>query len=74
NACKKVNGLDTLEFVLNKLKTRYKPTGSAIFQELNRRYHELTFTNCTGINHFASQLRKARAEFLELDSDCARGR
>ncbi|KAF1981047.1 hypothetical protein K402DRAFT_343196, partial [Aulographum hederae CBS 113979] len=73
NARKEVNGLDTLETVLNKLKTRYKPTGSAIFQELDRRYHELTLADCTGVNHFASQLRKARAELLELDSDCAVG-
>jgi hypothetical protein len=46
---------------------------SAIFQQLDRRYHDLTLAECKGVSDFAEQLQEARNELLELDETCLIG-
>ena len=56
-----------------KLQKRFRPTGSAVFQQLDRRYHELSLIECKGVSDFAEKLREARTELLELDPTCEIG-
>jgi hypothetical protein len=55
-----------LEKVFAKLQKRFRPTGSAVFQQLDRRYHELSLDECKGVSDFAEKLREARTELLDL--------
>jgi len=59
--------------VFAKLQKRFRPTGSAVFQQIDRRYHELSFDECKGVSDFAEKLREARTELLELDATCEIG-
>lgn len=52
---------------MDKLYQEYKPAGSAIFQDLDRRYTTLTLGDCTDIGDFAKQLRELHEELLQLD-------
>jgi hypothetical protein len=73
NAREEVKGATVLENLFTGLQKRFRPTGSAVFQHLDRRYHELSLDGCSGISDFAEKLREARTELLELDSTCTIG-
>ena len=73
NAREEVKDKSVLDEVFLGLKKRFRPTGSAIFQHLDRRYHELTLAECKGVSDFAENLREARNELLELDKTCVIG-
>src|SRR5947207_14613061 len=73
NAREEVKDKAVLDEMFLGLKKRFRPTGSAIFQHLDRRYHELTLAECKGVSDFAENLREARNELLELDKTCVIG-
>ncbi|KAM6514095.1 hypothetical protein FALCPG4_18898 [Fusarium falciforme] len=66
-------GIPTAQGMINHLETRYRPVGSAIFQELDRRYQELTLDSCDSVMEYANKLRQVRAELLEMDEICQIG-
>ncbi|RYC80069.1 hypothetical protein BFJ63_vAg17046 [Fusarium oxysporum f. sp. narcissi] len=66
-------GISTAQGMINHLETRYRPVGSAIFQELDRRYQELTLESCDSVMEYANKLRQVRAELLEMDETCQIG-
>ncbi|KAI8416700.1 hypothetical protein FOFC_03013 [Fusarium oxysporum] len=66
-------GISTAQGMINHLETRYRPVGSAIFQELDRRYQELTLESCDSVMEYANKLRQVRAELLEMDDTCQIG-
>jgi hypothetical protein len=66
-------GILTAQGMINHLETRYRPVGSAIFQELDRRYQELTLDSCDSVMEYANKLRQVRAELLEMDEICKIG-
>ncbi|KAL5583887.1 hypothetical protein FOVSG1_015394 [Fusarium oxysporum f. sp. vasinfectum] len=51
-------GISTAQGMINHLETRYRPVGSAIFQELDRRYQELTLESCDSVMEYANKLRQ----------------
>lgn len=55
------------EDCLQAIKQRFLPRGSAIFQQLDRNYSQLTLDQCKDVSDFAARLRKARNEIHELD-------
>lgn len=59
--------------MINLLESRYRPAGSAIFQELDRKYQQLNLDSCDSVMQFAEKLRQARAELLEMDRTCQIG-
>jgi hypothetical protein len=63
-----------LEDCLQAIKQRFLPRGSAIFQQLDRNYSQLTLDQCKDVSDFAARLRKARNEIHELDEDCRIGK
>ena len=73
NTRESVKLLATIVTILNIIKLRFRPTGSAVFVSLDRKYHELTLADCTGVMDYAEKLRKAKNELLELDSSCKIG-
>jgi hypothetical protein len=73
NAREEVKDKAVLDQLLLGLEKRFRPTGSAIFQQLDRRYHDLMLAECRGVSDFAEQLQEARNELLELDETCLIG-
>lgn len=73
NARSAVEDLTTVSTILDKVKTRFRPTGSAVFSSLDRRYQELTLSDCENVMDFAEKLRQARNELLKLDATCKIG-
>jgi gag-polypeptide of LTR copia-type len=73
NARDEIKGKTVLNDVLLALQKRYRPTGSAIFQQLDHRYYDLTLADCKNVSDFAEKLREARNELLELDATCLIG-
>ncbi|KAM4064271.1 GAG-pre-integrase domain-containing protein [Hirsutella rhossiliensis] len=65
--------LDRQTRILQAIEARYKPSGSACFQELDKKYMDLTLDVCTDVMDFAEKLRQARSELLELDVSCQIG-
>ncbi|KAM4064117.1 hypothetical protein HRG_007142 [Hirsutella rhossiliensis] len=57
-----------LHIVLETIEEHYKPTGSANYQELDRKYHELSLENCKGVMNFASRLQEANNQLLGINS------
>ncbi|XP_044717342.1 reverse transcriptase (RNA-dependent DNA polymerase) domain-containing protein [Hirsutella rhossiliensis] len=68
-----VKHLETAAQILQAIEARYKPSGSACFQELDKKYMDLTLDVCTDVMDFAEKLRQARSELLELDVSCQIG-
>ncbi|KAL5603949.1 hypothetical protein FOVSG1_006699 [Fusarium oxysporum f. sp. vasinfectum] len=66
-------GIPTAQGMISHLETRYRPVGSAIFQELDRRFQELTLDSCDSVMEYANKLRQVRAELLEMDEICQIG-
>ncbi|KAI8402292.1 hypothetical protein FOFC_17599 [Fusarium oxysporum] len=66
-------GILTAQGMMSHLETRYRPVGSAIFQELDRRFQELTLDSCDSVMEYANKLRQVRAELLEMDEICQIG-
>jgi hypothetical protein len=66
-------GILTAQGMMSHLESRYRPVGSAIFQELDRRYQELTLESCDSVMEYANKLRQLRAELLEMDDTCQIG-
>ncbi|KAH7460549.1 Retrovirus-related Pol polyprotein from transposon TNT 1-94 [Fusarium oxysporum f. sp. matthiolae] len=66
-------GISTAQGMIRHLETRYRPVGNAIFQELDRRYQELTLESCDSVMEYANKLRQVRAELLEMDDTCQVG-
>lgn len=73
NARESIKSLTTVATILTKIESRFRPTGSAVFISLDREYHELTLSHCTGVMDYAERLRKAKNELLELDASCKIG-
>lgn len=73
NAREEVKGTTVLEKLFAGLQKRFRPTGSAVFQQLDCCYHELSLGGYSGVSDFAEKLREARTELLELDSTCTIG-
>jgi hypothetical protein len=73
NARDEIKGKTVLNDVFLTLQRRYRPTGSAIFQQLDRRYYDLTLADCKNVSDFAEKLREARNELLDLDDTCLIG-
>jgi hypothetical protein len=59
--------------MFGELEKRFKPKGSAVFQELDRRYTSLALDQCSGVMNFAERLREAQSELLQLDETCKIG-
>ncbi|KAG6278893.1 hypothetical protein E4U48_000304 [Claviceps purpurea] len=53
----------------NELEKRYRPTGSAVLQQLRRRCARIKLDNCKDVADYADQLQKARADLKALDED-----
>lgn len=70
NAMKDVEKANTVDDMLEKLKEKYQPSGSAIFQKLDREYQELTLAHCKGVTDFSNKLREARDAIELLDKSC----
>jgi hypothetical protein len=70
---KSVKDNETVDNVITSAWNHFRPKGSAHFQQLDQKYHELCLENCTSIMHFADELQKARTALLELDESCAIG-
>ncbi|RKK18949.1 hypothetical protein BFJ66_g17901 [Fusarium oxysporum f. sp. cepae] len=66
-------GILTAQGMMSHLESRYRPVGSAIFQELDRRFQELTLDSCDSVMEYANKLRQVRAELLEMDEICQIG-
>jgi hypothetical protein len=47
-------GILTAQGMINHLETRYRPVGSAIFQELDRKYQDLTLESCDSVMEYAN--------------------
>jgi hypothetical protein len=60
NATDKIQASAIILAAFASLKARFKPTGSAIFQQLNYNYRNLTLDQCKGISDYAEQLKSAR--------------
>ncbi|KAJ6201941.1 hypothetical protein J3E72DRAFT_146218, partial [Bipolaris maydis] len=55
----------------SKLRARYRPTGSAVFQSLHQTYKQLTLDSCNqSISEYAERLRTAKVDLEALDTDC----
>ncbi|KAH7169586.1 hypothetical protein DER46DRAFT_624724 [Fusarium sp. MPI-SDFR-AT-0072] len=50
-------GIQTAQGMISHLESRYRPVGSAIFQELDRRFQELTLDSCDLVMEYANKLR-----------------
>jgi len=51
------------------LRARFRPTGSAVFQNLHQEYKNITLDTCKGtVSDFAERLRKAKSELEALDT------
>ncbi|KAI8397508.1 hypothetical protein FOFC_20780 [Fusarium oxysporum] len=74
NAREQVKNKETVTEMFSELEKRFKPKGSAVFQELDRRYNTLTLDQCSGVMNFAERLREAQSELLQLDETCKIGR
>ncbi|KAG7423459.1 Retrovirus-related Pol polyprotein from transposon TNT [Fusarium oxysporum f. sp. raphani] len=73
NAREQVKDKETVTEIFSELEKRFKPKGSAVFQELDRRYNSLTLDQCSGVMNFAERLREAQSELLQLDETCKIG-
>ncbi|RYC80904.1 hypothetical protein BFJ63_vAg16199 [Fusarium oxysporum f. sp. narcissi] len=73
NAREQVKDEETVTEMFSELEKRFKPKGSAVFQELDRRYNSLTLDQCSGVMNFAERLREAQSELLQLDETCKIG-
>lgn len=72
NAKELLVGKTTVASGMAALRERFRPTGSAVFQNLHQAYRMLTLANCKGrISVFAERLRTAKAELESLDSSVA---
>lgn len=49
------------------LERRYQPAGSAVLQQLDSSYLDLTLQDCDSVSNFAEKLRQARSEIEGLD-------
>ncbi|RKK06432.1 hypothetical protein BFJ65_g18629 [Fusarium oxysporum f. sp. cepae] len=74
NAREQAKNKETVTEMFSELEKRFKPKGSAVFQELDRRYNSLTLDQCSGVMNFAERLREAQSELLQLDETCKIGR
>ncbi|KAG6056658.1 hypothetical protein E4U17_002052 [Claviceps sp. LM77 group G4] len=57
----------------HELEKRYRPTGSAVLQQLRRRYSKIKLDTCKDVADYADQLQKARADMIALDKDAVTG-
>ncbi|KAF6528079.1 hypothetical protein HZS61_008381 [Fusarium oxysporum f. sp. conglutinans] len=73
SAREQVKDKETVTEMFSELEKRFKPKGSAVFQELDRRYNSLTLDQCSGVMNFAERLREAQSELLQLDETCKIG-
>ena len=64
---------DNASALLLKLKARYRPTGSAVFQDLDLTYASITLATSASVSEYAERLRRARNEILALDATCVIG-
>jgi hypothetical protein len=69
NATREVKEIENADEILTKLQKRFRPTGSAVYQYLERRYQEVTLDTCKGVMNYAEKLREARTEIMELNPD-----
>ncbi|KAG5991391.1 hypothetical protein E4U52_003737 [Claviceps spartinae] len=53
----------------HELEKRYRPTGSAVLQQLRRRYAKIKLDDCRDVADYADQLQKARADLMALKKD-----
>ena len=70
NAREEIKNESTVDQMLSKLKLRFQPKGSAIFQQLDFNYLDLSLDKCKGVSEFAEKLREARNEIQDLDKTC----
>ncbi|KAF2726453.1 hypothetical protein EJ04DRAFT_453355, partial [Polyplosphaeria fusca] len=70
NAREEIKNMDRLHLVMAKLKVRFLPRGSAIFQQLDQTFSSLTLASCQNVSEFAEKLCKARNDIHELDVSC----
>jgi hypothetical protein len=70
NAREELKGVSRVDVALAKLKSRFQPKGSAIFQQLDQNYTGLTLEQCKSVSEFAEKLRTARNEIHLLDETC----
>jgi hypothetical protein len=68
NARDEIQASATISAAFASLEARFKPTGSAIFQQLNYTYRNLTLDQCKGISDYAERLKSARNDIQALDS------
>ncbi|PVI00065.1 hypothetical protein DM02DRAFT_527827, partial [Periconia macrospinosa] len=70
NAREELKGVNRVDVALSRLKSRFQPKGSAIFQQLDQNYTSLTLDQCKSVSEFAEKLRTARNEIHLLDETC----
>ncbi|PVH90526.1 hypothetical protein DM02DRAFT_547631, partial [Periconia macrospinosa] len=70
NAREELKGVNRVDTALAKLKSRFQPKGSAIFQQLDQNCTGLTLEQCKSVSEFAEKLRTARNEIHLLDESC----
>lgn len=63
-------GHNTVKAALEFLFIHYRPKGSSGFQDLMKRWDNLTLAKCKDVNDFATQLRTIHDELYEMDKSC----
>ncbi|KAK5996264.1 Retrovirus-related Pol polyprotein from transposon TNT 1-94 [Cladobotryum mycophilum] len=69
----KIQGLETIQKILDELEKHYKPRGSATLLQLDQRYNDITLATCKDVEEFAHNLRTAREDIEALDPSCKIG-
>ncbi|KAF2400566.1 hypothetical protein EJ06DRAFT_476200, partial [Trichodelitschia bisporula] len=66
--CQSDDTFPTVEDVSATLEQHYKPSGSAYFRDLDRKYQELRLADCKDVTDFAQRLGHAYHELVALDA------
>ena len=70
-----IKDVRTVKAAFDILERRFKPVGSALFQDLICRYDALTLASCESVAAFSEQLKKLAEELEALDKslNCTHG-
>uniref|UniRef100_A0A093VNJ9 Copia protein n=1 Tax=Talaromyces marneffei PM1 TaxID=1077442 RepID=A0A093VNJ9_TALMA len=72
DAAQRINAfnINRVQALLKAVKDNFKPEGSGIYVQLQRRYMSLTRAKCGSIQALGAEIRKIHAEKLLLDRNC----
>ena len=74
NGCEAVKNLSTITKIIAKIKSRFQPSGSAVFTAFDYEYNKLSLSDCNNVIDFAEKLCKAKNKLLKLDTFCKIGK